>query len=140
MIQCNKCGRILPKSGEHKCASVDLKGERHCTECSKVLSNTGWERWSKICRKCSKRQWRDKERQDRRKLREQFGDKCSVCGYDKCKTALHFHHLDSSEKYDWNVEGQGGASIREIKHHPERFKLLCANCHIETHNPDKENQ
>jgi hypothetical protein len=46
---------------------------------------------------------------------------------------LHFHHIDASEKYDWNVKGKGGASIREVRKHPERFQLVCACCHIEIH-------
>ena len=60
-----------------------------------------------------------------------FGNACQRCGYDRCMDALHFHHLDSSEKYDWAKSGQ--TSPREVMAHPERFQLLCANCHYEVH-------
>lgn len=66
-------------------------------------------------------------------MRRRFGKACSRCGYSRCADALHFHHKDRSEKYMWNARNKGGASLREIKRHPERFTLLCANCHIELH-------
>ena len=38
----------------------------------------------------------------RKKLREMArgsrGNKCAVCGYDKCQRALNFHHIDPSKK------------------------------------------
>lgn len=131
--RCELCGKIVGELGEHQCASVDLRGERRCEVCGSTLGNTGWQRWSKICRRCSKQRWRVIEKEKRRVLREQFGGKCSRCGYDKCEAALHFHHKDASEKYDWNVKGKTGASIREVEAHPERFELVCVRCHVEIH-------
>jgi hypothetical protein len=29
---------------------------------------------------------------------EAKGGACQICGYNKCQQALHFHHLDPSEK------------------------------------------
>ena len=38
----------------------------------------------------------------RKKLRQMAvkykGDKCQICGYNKCIKALEFHHLDENEK------------------------------------------
>lgn len=64
-------------------------------------------------------------------LRERWGNKCSRCGYDRCHRALQFHHIDSSEKRAYKSRGR--ASSVEIAEHPERFTLLCANCHFEEH-------
>ncbi len=130
---CQQCGQIIGNS-EHQCASVDLKGLRPCSECSKILCNSGWERWSTICRTCSKKQWRTIEKEKRKSLKEQFGGKCNRCDYSKCFAALHFHHLDSSEKYKYSKKGD--ASLKEIQQHPERFELICANCHAEEHLSD----
>lgn len=63
---------------------------------------------------------------------ERFGCACQRCGYDRCIRALHFHHIDPSHKKDWS-NGRGNAAIAEIEAHPDRFILLCANCHIEEH-------
>lgn len=131
--RCKNCGQIISSNGLHNCVSVDLKGIRHCKVCNVELKNTGCERWSKICSKCNKKKWRETERQQRKELIANFGGKCTNCGYKKCRAALHFHHVDNSEKYEWRKNG--GSSIREIKSHPERFCLLCANCHIEIHQP-----
>ena len=137
--RCQNCGQILGRQ-EHRCASVDLKGPRYCRECGKKLSNHGYERWVNRCPQCTKKRWRAKERKQRQTLVTQFGGKCNRCSYDRCLDALHFHHADPSEKYDWNVKGQTGASSREIKMHPERFLLLCANCHIELHAEQRRRQ
>lgn len=61
----------------------------------------------------------------------QFGGGCQHCGYNRSMRALQFHHIDPSEKYDWNESG--ASSHAEIQQHPERFALLCANCHFEEH-------
>lgn len=135
--RCQACGRLTKADGSHECASIDLRGERHCEICNRILHNDNWERWSRICRRCSARKWRAIEKKQRKELVQDWGGRCQICGYSKCKAALHFHHKDASEKYDWNVKGKGGASIREVKAHPERFQLVCVRCHVEIHFPDK---
>lgn len=83
---------------------------------------------------------RERDRAMKQALVDQFGGKCQRCGYDRCLRALHFHHVDSSEKNDWN-NGRGKASLEEVTAHPERFLLLCANCHFEEHDRiDLENR
>jgi hypothetical protein len=64
-------------------------------------------------------------------LLAQFGNRCQRCGYDRCPQALQFHHVDDSEKRAWSKTGH--ASKAEVAAHPERFHLLCANCHFELH-------
>lgn len=133
--KCEKCGQL--KGAIHKCASVDEKGNRFCTTCNKLLRNNGRERYSKLCIKCSKKEWREKEKVERIILRIKFGGKCKECGYNKCFAALHFHHIYASEKYKWNNKGKTGAALSEIKSHPERFELLCSRCHVERHYPEE---
>jgi hypothetical protein len=62
---------------------------------------------------------------------EAFGGACQHCGYSRCARALQFHHQDASEKDLWSATGK--ACMAEIEAHPERFILLCANCHFEEH-------
>jgi len=137
-LRCKNCGQILPKNKSHKCRSVDLIKNRLCLKCGKNLRYDGWERYSKICSQCGKKKFRQHERERRKELRLLFGGKCQICGYNKCADALHFHHKNSKEKYIWNVKGKGGASIREVKKYPERFLLLCANCHIGLHSKERK--
>lgn len=72
------------------------------------------------------------EHKKRRELVASFGGQCSRCGYSRCVRALQFHHEDASEKKLWSGK-HGRASVAEISAHPDRFRLLCANCHIEEH-------
>ncbi len=69
----------------------------------------------------------------------QWGGVCRRCGYNKCHRALQFHHKDSSEKDAWS-RGRGHTSLDEVREYPERFELVCANCHFEIHDEiDKAN-
>lgn len=58
------------------------------------------------------------------------GGCCVKCGYNKCPTAMTFHHREPHEKE---------ALISKISSWPkmqvelDKCDLLCHNCHIETH-------
>ena len=61
-----------------------------------------------------------------------LGDKCQVCGYDKCITALEFHHINPEEKdidFNYNVNRSWATTRAEIA----KCILVCANCHREIH-------
>lgn len=126
---CSDCGRFTKPSG-HECASIDARGPRYCIDCNKLLSNTGYERWQNRCGQCTKTKWRAKERTERAAIKEQFGGACGRCGYNRCQAALHFHHINGREG---EFKKRGSVNLRELKKHPERFELVCANCHTEIH-------
>jgi len=42
----------------------------------------------------------------RQKSIEFKGNKCAICGYNKCIKALEFHHLDSKQK-DFGISAKG---------------------------------
>lgn len=61
------------------------------------------------------------------------GGKCSVCGYDKCISALEFHHLNPEEKEFELKASREIRSMEEYYKELEKCILLCANCHREAH-------
>ena len=71
----------------------------------------------------------------KRKLIEYKGGKCEVCGYDKCVSALSFHHKDPKEK-DFNISAKS-YSYERLKKEVDKCILVCANCHTEIHDKDK---
>ena len=73
-----------------------------------------------------------------RKLKYIMGDCCCICGYSKCQSALHIHHLDSTTKrFDFNRLFMNNidvkANIDLVKNEMQKCCLVCANCHAELH-------
>lgn len=74
---------------------------------------------------------------------EQFIDSvlepiCTKCGYNKCRRALDYHHLDSTEKsfgiaqFVWKrgfTENNKQLMLQEL----DKCIVLCSNCHRELH-------
>ena len=64
---------------------------------------------------------------------EEKGNRCYVCGYDRCKEALDFHHLDPTQK-EFNLSSRDLSSDWLIvKPEIDKCVLLCSNCHRELH-------
>lgn len=64
---------------------------------------------------------------------EYGGGKCQVCGYDRCKRALSFHHKEPSQK-DFGLSSRGlTRSWEKTKIEIDKCILVCANCHMEIH-------
>lgn len=76
----------------------------------------------------------DKRRKKIRLLSIEYkGNKCAVCGYNKCIQALEFHHLNSETK-DFGISAKGYTrSWRKVKEELDKCVLLCSNCHREVH-------
>lgn len=73
----------------------------------------------------------------RKKIRdmavEYKGGECSICGYNKCKNALEFHHTDPAKK-EFGLSKSGlTRSWERVKNEIEKCILICANCHRELH-------
>ena len=66
----------------------------------------------------------------KQKAVELLGGKCSRCGYNKCISALHFHHIDPASKEFGISDGVTRAWNRVVEE-LRKCVLLCANCHAE---------
>lgn len=61
------------------------------------------------------------------------GGKCTICGYNKCNSALDFHHQDEkNKKFGLSVRGLTRSWDR-TKNELDKCILVCANCHREIH-------
>jgi hypothetical protein len=68
---------------------------------------------------------------------EYKGGKCERCGYDKCKSALAFHHLDPTKK-DFGISAKGHTrSWNRIQKELDKCILVCLNCHAEIHEEER---
>ena len=57
---------------------------------------------------------------------------CKLCGYNRCQTALEWHHLDPSQK-EITPAKVFSRSWEKIVKELSKCVLLCANCHREVH-------
>ena len=96
--------------------------------------------------------WQDKEAYDRtykkqlvrmernmrfiKRVKTMFG--CSVCGYNKSSVALHFDHIDVSTKY-LEISRMYSANVQTLKNEMRKCQILCANCHAERTQEQRDN-
>lgn len=109
---------------------VDESANRVCKRCSKpykYLSATGTS--VDFCKSCQTNQKRQKRKDMAIKY---LGEKCQVCGYDKCIQALQFHHLDPDKK-SFQLSGNMHKNFEVLKSELDKCILICANCHFELH-------
>lgn len=84
------------------------------------------------CKTCWNKRTAQSGKDQVKLLKEEFGGKCSKCGYDKCMDALQFHHVDPTKKEF--ALGQGrGFNIDRIREELKKCIMVCSNCHIEMH-------
>lgn len=81
------------------------------------------------CLKCSIAAVSDRRRRVKRKLVEEAGGQCRLCGFDEHQAALQFHHRDRSTKV-FHLSHQGMTrGIARMRAEAKKCVLLCANCH-----------
>lgn len=77
------------------------------------------------------KRWR---RNAKRRLIFAFGNKCGICGYDKCDEVMEFHHLDPTEKEtSWGRIRGSIQGWNQIVTEMRKCVMLCSNCHKEVH-------
>ena len=82
------------------------------------------------CQKCRSEAVSRRRRAVKQILVEEFGGRCSRCGYDECLAALHFHHLDRTTKR-FSLGISATRSLAALREEARKCVLLCANCHAE---------
>jgi transposase len=95
------------------------------------LSTRATERLAAERGRCRQDQVSDNRRRVKAVLVAEAGGGCAVCGYDRCVSALQFHHLDRAEKR-MNLSAQGVTlALSVLRAEAAKCVLLCANCHAE---------
>jgi hypothetical protein len=83
------------------------------------------------CSRCTSAAVRRRRRKVKRVLVEEAGGGCARCGYDRCLSALAFHHVEPADK-SFALSHRGiGRSIAKARAEAAKCVLLCANCHAE---------
>lgn len=73
----------------------------------------------------------ERRRRVKRRLLDEAGGRCVLCGYDRCVASLHFHHLDPETKsFALGITGVT-RSLEAARAEARKCVVLCANCHGE---------
>jgi len=128
-------GKKYPKRAKtKKCKICDELIHSKNIYCSKLCQSIGMKNYhtSKQNHNKSKSQiMRSFRSRIKIKSLEYLGNKCIVCGYNKCVAALEFHHKDPSTK-EFQISNTT-KKWETIKIELDKCVLLCANCHRELH-------
>lgn len=107
-------------------ASVRMQCEHH-GETEYCLDGRGYYR----CRQCRSDAVARRRRKVKTILVTEAGGCCCICGYDRNMRALHFHHLEPSQKrHEINAKGVAIA-LEKLRIEAQKCALLCSNCHAE---------
>jgi DNA-directed RNA polymerase subunit RPC12/RpoP len=105
--------------------------EYQCKDCDK----TGKENFYKYkyqCKTCWNKRTFAAAKKNLDILIDDRGGACEWCGYNRCRDALHWHHIDPAEK-EFGISGRRGAPLDVLRAEVVKCLLLCANCHAEAH-------
>lgn len=135
MLVCKECKQELPiemfqKRGKNKKSGLWMYDSR-CRICHKPHKKQNWipsenEHTNKLFGK----------RKQYQQLIVDVKERCVVCGYDKCKNALDFHHKDSTTKVagiSKMITGSSEVDLEAIINEIEKCVIVCSNCHREHH-------
>lgn len=105
---------------------VELTCRKH-GECEFVREGSGYFR----CTRCRAERVAERRRQVKAKLVAEAGGRCVLCGYDRCQSALQFHHVDPGGK-TFAISSRGATrALARAREEAAKCVLLCANCHAE---------
>ena len=76
---------------------------------------------------------------EKKTLVNRMGGACIKCGYNKCLSALEFHHLEPTEK-EFSISQVRNLSEARIEKELKKCILVCANCHREIHENDAKDR
>lgn len=100
---------------------------------------SGATRYHSKCKPCHDADRREKRNNNLKIALEELGMRleCMLCGYNKNKAALCFHHLEEDEK-DFGFSGANYPAVPILKAELAKCVVLCHNCHMEYHYPHME--
>lgn len=150
-MKCLKCqndfSRCLVINGKKH----NLQRRKYCLECSpfkkhntKKLENEYNERSCAVCNKILHRKnerglkcWICTNRENRKnklsKIHQITGKGCWFCGYDRCWSAMDFHHVEPHNKLFQLTTRELQYTWERVFSEMQKCVLCCCRCHREIH-------
>ncbi len=100
-----------------------------CILCDRLFDNARKHATKTTCHPCIKKRHQVAVKAN---LVDYKGNKCQLCGYDNCFSALDFHHVDATEK-ETELSKMTSLSQKSQETEVRKCLLLCSNCHRKLH-------
>lgn len=113
----------MPKKGE-------VVKPHLCETCGESSPANFTNKMKSTCKKCHSKDIGRRLVWARNQAIEYKGGKCEFCGYNKCSSALEFHHKDPTQK---DPLGLRAYKLSRLYAEVDKCLLLCSNCHREEH-------
>jgi len=101
-----------------------------CNTCGQEDPKKFWPKMKSMCRPCHGKDIARRMVEAREAAIAYKGGKCEICGYDKYRGALEFHHKDPKQK---DPNGLRKMKLENLFAEVDKCTLLCSNCHREEH-------
>lgn len=108
------------------------RGKPLCKKCGENDPTKFYKGKARTCRRCDNAGKTNRHREMMKKVRDYFGNKCMICGFNRYHSALGLHHIDPKTKEADAVQFRNWKWDRvliELK----KCALLCHNCHGAIH-------
>ena len=118
-----------------------INGKKECKKCHNVLPIEDFNvkpsgALTSYCKKCNNKDKHSLLKRRKIEIIQKFGNKCSICGYNKNIAALEFHHIDPNEK-EFHFGNAKTTNLDKLLLEMDKCILVCANCHREIHYPNE---
>jgi len=154
-FRCIKCGNIMYTPQAINIRKIKCKNcEKHvCLNCGKeflIKGSIGIQNTRYFCYECVSGSITLKENRSEynrlykeyvhKEIKLRYGICCTRCGYNKCYSALEFHHRipDEKEHDPASLISSSHKKINDIFKELDKCDLVCANCHREIHDIEKK--
>lgn len=138
MNTCRRCPNTIPSAilvdGKRKI----LSNRKYCLSCSpwgqhntRILDGDKLITHSRTARDGNVQHVNDYRQRMKLRAIAYKGGRCERCPYDRCPSALTFHHLDPSQK-DFTIS-QVTRRWEVVRAELDKCIMLCMNCHAEEH-------
>lgn len=123
----------IPKSNRDYLTCIQCKQDLPIESFGKEGKTTsGTQKYCSRCRKCNSVYLLNKKSNTLKRLVLNLKKRCVVCGYDKCKSALDYHHINSATK-KFGLSNVSNVTEDEIMTEIGKCVVLCCRCHREVH-------
>ncbi len=112
----------------------------NCVMCGKPLRGRQKMYCSRACKNKDLQSYQAQQRRGlrrKRRLIDEAGGRCTICGYRENLAALVFHHTEYTGKdFKLDMRSLSNRRFEAVRLEVDKCVLVCANCHARLHNPN----